>query len=132
MFSWLRQQWTQWRKPVDPRHAAGRRAERWAAKHLQRQGLRLLARNFHCKNGELDLVMRDGEYLIFVEVRYREHGGALESVRYTKQQHVIHCAEHYLRTHQYTERQARRFDLVLIQGDLRQPELEWIQDAFRQ
>jgi len=62
---------------------AGKDAERLALRHLEQQGLRLLAQNWSCKRGELDLVMLDGDTVVFVEVRYRQHaqwGGALASI----------------------------------------------------
>ncbi len=52
--------------------ATGDHAELLACRYLQRHGLRLLTRNFHCRRGEIDLIMRDGDSLVFVEVRYRQ------------------------------------------------------------
>ncbi len=52
---------------------SGKDAERQALEHLQHQGLRLLAQNWSCKRGELDLVMLDGDTVVFVEVRYRKN-----------------------------------------------------------
>ena len=63
--------------------SSGRSAEALALQHLSDSGLRLLERNWSCRSGELDLVMLDGDTVVFVEVRYRRHtawGGALESV----------------------------------------------------
>ncbi|WP_163027072.1 YraN family protein, partial [Pseudomonas viridiflava] len=57
------------------RQKAGREAEAYALQHLQQQGLRLIAQNWLCKRGELDLVMLDGDTVVFVEVRYRRHSG---------------------------------------------------------
>ncbi len=131
MLTWLKHWWAQRHAPVYQRHADGRRAEKLAERYLRRQGLKLEARNFLCKNGELDLVMRDGEYLVFVEVRYRAQGGALESIQPRKQAHVIRAAVWYLQAQGKTERQARRFDIVSIQGDLTAPQIDWIKDAFR-
>ncbi len=131
MLLWLKKFYKNWKKPTDVRHQAGRRAERLAEKYLHKQGLRILARNFLCKNGELDLVMRDNEFLVFVEVRYRAQGGALESINSTKQRRVMACAVRYLQVQHLSERQARRFDIVTVQGDWQNPSIDWIQDAFR-
>ena len=69
--------------------SSGRSAEALALRHLCDQGLRLLTRNWSCRSGELDLVMLDGDTVVFVEVRYRRYaawGGALESIDARKQQ----------------------------------------------
>ena len=69
--------------PQRSRQQTGKEAERLAQRHLEQHGLRLLAHNWLCKRGELDLVMLDGDTVVFVEVRYRLHagfGGALDSI----------------------------------------------------
>ncbi len=99
-------------------------AERW----LRRQGLTTLARNYRCRRGEVDLIMRQGETLIFVEVRLRRHagfGGALASVDARKQQRLILAAQHYLQRHSWDG--PCRFDVVGLDA---QGVADWIQDAF--
>ena len=76
----------------------GKDAERLALRHLEQQGLRLLAQNWSCNRGELDLVMLDGDTVVFVEVRYRQHtqwGGALASIDARKCQKLILAAQHF-------------------------------------
>ena len=72
--------------------SAGTGAEDLACAYLQQNGLRLLARNYRCRSGEIDLIMRDGEYLVFVEVRYRKReafGSAAETVSSSKRARII-------------------------------------------
>lgn len=111
----------------------GDRAERCAETHLRQQGLNTVTKNFHCKGGEVDLIMRHGDRLVFVEVRYRrrtEFGDGSDSVDYRKQQKVITAARSYLQKHQLTEHQACRFDVVSLHGDLDHPSIDWIENAF--
>jgi putative endonuclease len=106
----------------------GEEAEERARRHLQRQGLVLVERNYRCRGGEIDLVMRDGEQWVFVEVRYRGHrrfGGALASVDSHKQARLVTAALHYLQAHRI--RGSARFDVVAIEGDDR---LDWVRNAF--
>jgi putative endonuclease len=107
----------------------GADAERQAEAYLQQQGLRTVTRNYRTPRGELDLVMQDGETLVFVEVRYRKDGGfggAAESVHRSKQQRVIAAAQHYLQRLGLTHR-ACRFDVALLGCD----KIDWIKDAFQ-
>ena len=109
----------------------GRRAEDLAARFLERQGLAVLARNFRCRGGELDLVCREAKTLVFVEVRLRRnaaYGGAAESITTRKQQRVVLAARHYLATHGAASPADRpcRFDCVLLDGE----KIDWLRDAF--
>lgn len=110
----------------------GSRAENLALDFLQRQGMKLRHRNFNSRYGELDLVMQAGEYLVFVEVRYRKDqrfGGALESVDQRKQSKLRRTAEFYLQKHKSTDSPCR-FDILCIGGQLSQPTIDWIENAF--
>ncbi len=105
----------------------GDAAERQAATFLEGQGLAILARNYRCRGGEIDLIARDGDTLVFVEVRARRnsaYGGAAASITTHKQQRLIYAARHYL-MHLPTEPLCR-FDAVLIDGE----HLEWLRSAF--
>lgn len=113
--------------------ALGWAAEDVACEYLQKQGLICVARNVRSKMGEIDLVMRDARYLIFVEVRARadaRFGGAIESVTRHKQQKIIKTALYYLSKHKSHAREAVRFDVLTIEG--RPPVVQWIQNAFWQ
>ncbi|MCP5279051.1 MAG: YraN family protein [Thiobacillus sp.] len=105
----------------------GQAAEQAAADYLVSRGLRLVARNWRCKGGEIDLVMRDGPTLVFVEVRARGgmgFGGAAASITAAKQARVILAARHYLMVNGVDA--PCRFDAVLVQGG----RLEWLKGAF--
>lgn len=110
----------------------GDAAEDQARSHLEGAGLRVVEKNYRCRRGEIDLIMQQGNTLVFVEVRYRRNahfGSAAESVTATKQQRIITAASHYLACSKQTNA-ACRFDVVAISGEGRQ-QLEWIKDAFQ-
>jgi len=113
--------------------ARGRDAETVACRFLNRRGLRTVTRNFHCRGGELDLVMTDGDSLVFVEVRHRRRahfGSGTESVDIRKQGRISTCARYYLQRHPDVADRPCRFDVVALHGDLADPRIEWITDAF--
>ena len=110
---------------------SGKDAELQALKYLQQQGLRLLAQNWLCKRGELDLVMLDGDTVVFVEVRYRKNtqwGGALASIDERKQQKLIFAAQYFLQRESRWANSPCRFDVVAI--DSHPSQLNWLQNAF--
>jgi len=116
------------------RQQSGREAEACALNHLQQHGLRLITQNWSCKRGELDLVMLDGDTVVFVEVRYRRHagwGGALESVDYRKQEKLVLTAQLFLQKESRWANAPCRFDVVAIEGDPgNAPPLNWLKNAF--
>ncbi len=108
----------------------GARAEQWVMRYLQQQGLQLLAQNYRCRFGEIDLIMQDGATLVFVEVRLRRHaafGGAAASIDARKQQRIIHTAQHYLAGLGRTP--PCRFDAVLM-DDVAGHNVQWLKNAF--
>ncbi|OUR64101.1 YraN family protein [Methylophaga sp. 42_25_T18] len=112
----------------------GAQAEEQALQYLQQQGLAVVSRNYHCRRGEIDLIMIDDNTLAFIEVRYRKSatfGGALESVNHTKQKRIIHTAQHYLQQQQTPSHNSYRFDVVAISPNQHAPEITWIKDAFQ-
>lgn len=113
------------------KRVTGQRGERRAEQFLKQNGLRIVARNWHCRHGEIDLVMYDGEYLVFVEVRLRTprgFGDSAESVDAAKQRKLARAASMFLVRHPAWGDRPCRFDVVGIEGDTR--ELVWIQHAF--
>jgi len=112
----------------------GNQAEALAEQIMLRAGLSCLARNYRCKQGELDLVMRDGDTVVFVEVRYRRQtcwGGAAESVDKPKQQRVILAAQHFLLHHPRLANRPCRFDVIAAEGNPADPAAyNWIREAF--
>lgn len=107
---------------------AGAHWERQALAHLQRRGLTLLAANFRCPGGEIDLVMREGATVVFVEVRQRSsasHGGAAASVTIHKQRRLLRAAHAWLARYPVTP--GCRIDVVAVDGE----SIEWLQDAVQ-
>ncbi|KAA0014257.1 YraN family protein [Billgrantia pellis] len=111
--------------------ARGARIERLAADWLAARGLRLIASNQQFKGGELDLVMADGETLVFVEVRHRadtRHGHPLETVTITKQRRLVHAARFYLLRNRLSC--PCRFDVLAVTGTPPALDFDWVQSAF--
>ncbi len=108
---------------------SGELAEQRACDFLLSNHFTLVERNFRCPHGELDLIMREGETLVIVEVRFRKnakYGSALESVTASKQAKLIATTEFYLNT-LTSDMPAIRFDVIGISGE---GELQWVQNAF--
>lgn len=121
-----------WRRDPPTRAELGRRAERAAARYLQRRGLRLTAQNYRTRVGEIDLIMTDGSELVFIEVRYRsraDFGDGAASVDLKKQQRLARAARHYLMRWSSDETPCR-FDVVSVSRTNYLLRFEWIQDAF--
>lgn len=101
--------------------------------HLGRHGLRLLARNFRCAGGELDLVMTDRDELAVIEVRCRAAGAAvdgLESIGPGKLRRIIRATEHFLLAHPGLAGCPLRFDVVVVAGAPPAAAVEWLRGAF--
>lgn len=112
------------------RHRRGRAAEDAALHTLQAAGLRLVARNVRSRGGEIDLIMRDGETLVFVEVRSRRsrsHGGALASIDARKQQRMVHAARSWLARNPRDNDRPMRFDVLAYEGD---EDARWLRDVL--
>ncbi|HUP91795.1 MAG TPA: YraN family protein [Solimonas sp.] len=101
-----------------------------ALRHLEQRGLVAVARNWRCRGGELDLVMRDGDTLVIAEVRMRGNpafGSAAESVGARKQARLVHATRLFLAAHGQFAQSPVRFDVVALDGAGR---LEWLRGAF--
>ncbi|MDP3837504.1 MAG: YraN family protein [Methylococcales bacterium] len=106
----------------------GENAEQQAHDFLLKQGLKSVARNFRCKQGELDLIMLDNNTLVIIEVRFRKtdkYGSAAESVTHSKQARIIAATHIYLATQKINK--PIRFDVVALSGN---GKIDWIQNAF--
>ena len=93
------------------------------------KGLKIRERNFRCRSGEIDLIGRDGRYLVFIEVKYRKNGksgSSFSAVGREKQRIISRVAMFYLIAHGYRELPPCRFDVVGIDGK----EIHWIKNAF--
>lgn len=113
-------------------HVRGREAEQMAQRYLENQGLHFVTRNFRCTRGEIDLIMRHGDSLVFVEVRARRNdhfGSGADSVDARKQAKLNAAASIYLQQHPQANG-ACRFDVVAISFASDPPQLDWIPDAF--
>jgi putative endonuclease len=113
---------------LSEKQSQGRDWEQVALRHLKRQGLLFVEANFSCKGGEIDLIMRDGESLVFVEVRQRadrRHGGAAASITPAKIRRLVRAAQVYLL--RFPRMPACRFDVVAIDGD----QLEWLRNVIQ-
>ena len=103
------------------------------ARICRRKGCSLLARNALSKVGELDLVLRDGATVVFVEVRYRAHagyGGGAASVDAAKRRKLVRAAQVFLQRQPALAHFPCRFDVVDASGDPEAPDLRWIRAAF--
>lgn len=111
-------------------HPSGIAAEELAARYLTTHGLRIVARNFRCRMGEIDLIAEDGETLVFVEVRLRRgtrFGGAIASISYPKQKKLIATARFYLAG--LRDVPECRFDAILLDR-LDAGRIEWLRDII--
>lgn len=116
-----------WSGRLSARQVLGRDWEQVALAHLKRHKLVAVEENFRCKGGEIDLIMYDGDTLVFVEVRQRagsEHGGAAASITPAKIRRLVRAAQFYLLRFPVTP--PCRFDVVAIDGE----HLEWLRNVI--
>ncbi len=97
-----------------PKRQLGDRGEHVAAAYLEQCGYTIIARNWRCRNGEIDVVARDGDHLVFVEVRTRRDEYALESLLVRKRQRLVTLAYHYLAEHDVPETTPWRIDVIAL------------------
>ncbi|BDF96416.1 MULTISPECIES: YraN family protein [Pseudoalteromonas] len=122
--SWFKQLWQNSREK-------GQYYEQEAQKYLVAQGLIPIECNYNCPYGELDVIMRDGNTLVFVEVKFRSShvkGGALHALGKQKQARLKRSIYHYLAAKKLSD-QAIRIDFVAITGEASQ-QLNWIKNVF--
>lgn len=107
----------------------GSEYETRACKYLEDKGYSIIERNFYSKHKEIDIIARDKEYLVFIEVKYRKDnikGTPLDAVNYLKRKNIIRAARYYIHKNYYGMDVAVRFDVVSIEGD----NIVLIKDAF--
>ena len=107
----------------------GRKKEDQAARWLERQGVEIVARNFTCRGGELDIVGRKGNTLICFEVRHRsrrDRGSAAESLTPAKLTRLQRCFEHFLQRHPQLRELTPRIDALLFDGETATP--QWLEN----
>ena len=103
--------------------------EKLAANYLKEQGMEIIKQNFYCKMGEVDIIAKDGCYLVFVEVKYRKStskGSGFEAVNFNKMRKISRVADYYLYSHRFSEDINVRFDVVVIE----EGHLKHIKNAF--
>lgn len=113
--------------------AIGEAFEQRARRELERAGLTLIAANYTTRHGEIDLVMREGGSIVFVEVRYRVRpgqGSALASVTPSKQAKLIRAASLWLAEHPRQAKLPCRFDVVSYDGPAEDAQMAWERGAF--
>ena len=96
----------------------GNEFESLAADYLRRNGLTILQQNFYCKMGEIDIVAKENEYLVFVEVKYRKTksaGTAAEAVNFNKMRKISRCADVWMMQHKCNGDTSVRFDVIAIE-----------------
>lgn len=114
-------------------HRLGRQAEQQALEFLTGSGLKFLGKNFRAAHGEIDLILQDGDTVVFVEVRSRSDPGymeAVESIDSRKVNSIIQTSRRYLQINGISESALCRFDVVTLTGKPRAPKIEWIKNAF--
>jgi len=115
------------------RTGIGLKGEELAFRFLTEKGFKVLERNFRCPLGEIDIIGREGDVIVFVEVRTRRSyrfGSPVESVDVRKQKRLSHLALYYLKVKGMLGR-AARFDVVGITlGEKEEVDINWIRDAF--
>jgi len=115
------------------RPQSGAQWEKTAEVFLSEHGLKLLYRNFSSRFGEIDLIMEDGETIVFVEVKYRQsnrHGSGADAVTFHKQNRISLTAGWYLAKNPHRSEQFCRFDVLSIDSEKKDQGICWIKNAF--
>lgn len=118
----------------DTRKALGSKGEELAVQYLKKKGYKVIERNYRCQWGEIDLIARDKETLIFVEIKARSSSGfglPQEAVDRFKQEKLIQVAKVYMAEHRLQETIPARFDVVAVHLTPAGPDIELIKDAFQ-
>ena len=107
----------------------GAQAEKLAEEYLTASGMKIVARNFRNRQGEIDIIGYHEGYLVFVEVKYRaslKNGNPEEAVGASKQKNICKVADYYRYTHKVPLSMPVRYDVVAVLGE----EVRWLQNAF--
>lgn len=120
-------------KPQCNSYNKGLALEKIAALYLQEKGLSILQHNFHCKFGEIDLICKNENELIFVEVRYRknnDYGHPEETINFAKKKKILLAAQHYLTQNIWAIDLPCRIDVIAMVGCVANLNIKWIQNAI--
>ena len=107
----------------------GTRYEGLAEDYLRKQGCEIIEKNFRCRSGEIDIIFRDGDYLVFGEVKYRrtdEKALPQDAVNSRKQYKICRVSDFYRQSHHLSDEIYMRYDVIAILGD----EITWYRNAF--
>ncbi|MBQ6833504.1 MAG: YraN family protein [Lachnospiraceae bacterium] len=107
----------------------GSHYEDQVAAFLEQNGFTIIERNFRCRSGEIDLIARDGDYLVFIEVKFRKNstcGTSLEAIDFKKAAQIRKIAAIYLYQKRYPENTPCRFDAAGVDGD----KITYMKNAF--
>ncbi len=110
----------------------GALAEHIASQFLLKNKLQLIEKNYHCRQGEIDLIMQDKHELVFVEVRYRKHskhGNAAETIQHHKLKRIQTAINHYIMTNNLGYIPCR-IDVIGLHGNLQQPDINWVKNII--
>lgn len=111
----------------------GRKAENLANDYLRQRGLKLVTRNYRTPYGEIDLVMQQGQMIVFVEVRYRKStkfGHPAETINWQKQKRLRASAEYYFQKNKNLSNCPCRFDIIAISQKIDEGHLQWLKDSI--
>ena len=114
---------------MENKRSLGAEKEELAMEYLKEQGVKLLAKNFYFRGGELDLIVKDGEYVCFIEVKYRKslsYGYPEEAVTLAKQKKILQGARFFLYQNHFPAETPCRFDVISIYKE----EISWVKNAF--
>lgn len=107
----------------------GTEYEELAINYLREQGIKILERNFRNRQGEIDIIGKDGEYVVFIEVKFRRNeqkGNPVEAVNFAKQKNICKVADYYRMIHGLGEFSPIRYDVIAICNE----QVEWYKNAF--
>lgn len=113
---------------MENKRSMGSEYEKKAAEYLKASGCSICEMNYRCRFGEIDMIARDGKYLVFTEVKYRSDTGKglpQEAVDYRKQRKISRVADYYLMC-KHMMGLPCRFDVIAILGE----DIQWLKDAF--
>lgn len=116
------------------RKETGQHMEGVAARYLQKQGVGIIDQNVYSRGGEIDLIGRDGDTIVFFEVRYRSRGslvGAAESISWRKQQRMLRAASYYIHRHQLWNHNCRIDVIAVAPGVTARYNIRWIKNAIQ-
>lgn len=111
------------------KHSVGTKYENMACSYLEERGIKIIARNFRSRYGEIDIIGHDGAYYIFFEVKYRRNsssGDPVEAVNIRKQYRISRVCDYFRVLRKLKDTARVRFDVVTILGD----EIMWYKNAF--